>query len=501
MTAHRKVTLLKYLIISRVKMNAAFLSPSELDYELQIRDLRIDGIEAKRIALRNILREESTGKSVSPKTILMDSSEEYKTVRDKFEELTRIPKSQRRQEGKLFHTKLLHLISRLERLLTLKITEDIQGQCNLMLLDLRSLLKEFEYQPQKEKTYRENESFLKTIVPETRNSSRMTKLSSEQVEEFQNAVQLVLSVSKQLQSTLINSDEEEEVEELEAEPERYAGEENLSNNNPKLSFSTKQYKSIPVHKWGIRFSGDGKGLKLTEFLAQLKVLAQTEGLSNANLHRYAYYLFSSNALRWYQAFYTKFKTWDELVKALRQEFLPSDHDFWVFREINNRFQKRDESFGLFLADMELLFQDLLEPVSEETKLKTVMRNMRPFYMERLSLVDVNSISELASFCKRLDNVKYSIENRYGEKAKGRVYNISELYPEDDDDTTSHEVETLNIRKYKPKQVSKAIICFNCKKSGHHFNECQEDRKTFCFRCGKEDVILPNCSKCTPNSKN
>lgn len=386
-------------------MNAAYLSPSELEYELSIRDLHIDGIEAKRRALRNILREEIPGKTLSPKSILINSTEEYQTVKRKFEELTKIPKSQRKQEERLYNTKFIHLLARIERLLTLKISEETRHHCQLMILDLKSLLKEqSESYPIKEKSGRNLGIPAEINVQDNQNA---TSMSNEQLQKFQNAVQRVVNISKQFQSPmhLDNRNSRKERDEPiqyystadendEASPD-VQGIEGIVHPNSNSSFrfhADQKFKSIPVHKWGIKFSGDGKGLKLTEFLAQVKVLAQTEGVSRNNLHRYAFYLFSSNALNWYRAFYNNFQTWDDLVNALRQEFLPADHDFWTYKEINNRFQKRDETFGLYLASMELLFQQLLEPASEEIKLKTVMRNMRPFYMERLSLIEVNSLT-------------------------------------------------------------------------------------------------------------
>lgn len=48
------------------------------------------------------------------------------------------------------------------------------------------------------------------------------------------------------------------------------------------------------------------------------------------------------------------------------------------------------------------------------------------------------------------------------------------------------------------------VCYNCKSSQHYFNDCdQAITRVFCFRCGKDDVLAPNCEckKLREQSKN
>lgn len=43
-------------------------------------------------------------------------------------------------------------------------------------------------------------------------------------------------------------------------------------------------------------------------------------------------------------------------------------------------------------------------------------------------------------------------------------------------------------------------CFNCREAGHGLNDCSKPiKRIFCFGCGKENVLKPNCVKCLNRS--
>ena len=48
----------------------------------------------------------------------------------------------------------------------------------------------------------------------------------------------------------------------------------------------------------------------------------------------------------------------------------------------------------------------------------------------------------------------------------------------------------------PNENKTTIKCWNCSKPGHRFQNCEESRMKFCFKCGKKDVISPECPNCS-----
>ncbi|XP_011701018.1 PREDICTED: cellular nucleic acid-binding protein-like, partial [Wasmannia auropunctata] len=42
-------------------------------------------------------------------------------------------------------------------------------------------------------------------------------------------------------------------------------------------------------------------------------------------------------------------------------------------------------------------------------------------------------------------------------------------------------------------------CWNCQKIGHIARECGEERRIYCYRCGKSEVTVKTCPTCSGNA--
>nr|CAH7739559.1 unnamed protein product [Callosobruchus chinensis] len=72
------------------------------------------------------------------------------------------------------------------------------------------------------------------------------------------------------------------------------------------------------------------------------------------------------------------------------------------QEINNRTQGSEERVSLYICAMEGLFNRLPEKPDEKTIVNKIRRNLLPFYVAQLALHDINTVSELTTLCKRLE---------------------------------------------------------------------------------------------------
>lgn len=271
-------------------------------------------------------------------------------------------------------------------------------------------------------------------------------------------------------------------------------------------------KPIPVHKWRISFDGEND---LNDFLSKVEMYTKFESTPDDVLMSSIGYLFSKRALSWYRVHYKEYERWTDLRTALVEEFLPSHSDFQISNQINSRFQSKNESFGEYLAAMQMLFSYMSEPPNTSHQLQLIRRNMDPTYMFALSTQEIVTIKQLAQICRRLDDTKDMIQMR-SKSSNSFSTNLSpypskkvqfnELAGECESDL---EVAALTVqrRSEKPtpneqfsRKTPPVITCWNCLQPGHTFNYCpQEKLRLFCFTCGMHNTSRPKCPKCGPGN--
>lgn len=248
----------------------------------------------------------------------------------------------------------------------------------------------------------------------------------------------------------------------------------------------------PVPNWNIRFSGDGKGLEVHEFLAQVYLMARADRVSDQELVASAIHLFTGPARSWYIAFESLFNTWDDLTNQLRGAFVSEDSDFIILKEIEQRRQGKDETFVLYLSSLLNMFKYLQEPLTERKKVSLVMRNMSPFLADRLSLVDIQDTYHLAVLCKKIEDVR----NRSRSFRQNPEENLTQNSPK-----RQHIYEVETAPPTPPKKVSfqNQETCWNCREAGHGFQNCTYSKmRVFCYTCGEVGQLSNQCNVC--NSK-
>lgn len=301
---------------------------------------------------------------------------------------------------------------------------------------------------------------------------------------------------------------------------------NFRNNNPAMN-----RKSIPVNQWRLTFSGDGRGSHLYSFLSEITLLQRSERMSDDDIMCSIIHLLSGRARTWYLSTYEMFRTWQELVAAMKREFLPSNYDFSLFNEISNRRQRANESFGEYITQMLALFKWINIPISEEHKLYMVQRNLQPKYAIGIAPLEIRSLRQLSEICRRIDNVTnlnnrpnnnlpFDPTNQNNRNQYPRAHNINEIqamqYPDfglqiQEEGRNHREAEVYamargnscqNNQNVQPTNTrSNVNRCYNCEQPGHHFNGCREERRgTFCYLCGSRNVTVRNCEKCSGNGR-
>lgn len=510
-------------------MNPHNLENDELDYELSIRGISgLTNVDAKRRALRLRLKDEKSNPGERP-NVTHDSDHLQLVAQDimALESLLSVAVANKNHRiiGSLY-SRLVHCRDRLSRIIPGDGNISVHQAYTNRMRDLMVIAD--KYSPQKSKTLEgtellplptdvaggsstpdperqriPNPNLTSDHVSEVR-ANHSAPINHEQMfnieEELRRATQLVedlkliaarnaprpvrvppVQVPVSISLDLTESSSEGDFADDEPVPR-----------NPRRRFveevmarpSDQGRRGLPISKWSIKFSGES-GLSLQDFFSQVGILSVAERASNDDLLRSAIYLFEGNAKTWYMASRLKMHTWEDLVRGLKEQFLPRDYDYWMMKDIENRYQKMGESFGLYLSHMEIMFQQLANPVPDAQKLAILMRNILPSYADRLALVDVVSLESLQRVCKRIEEAQYASSRRV-------------LIPEPV--VKSNPKPLVKVRVSEPVVPMSPLRCYNCSTQGHHFNDCPEPRGRFCFRCGKPDTVSYNCTNCNPGNQ-
>lgn len=290
-------------------------------------------------------------------------------------------------------------------------------------------------------------------------------------------------------------------------------------------FGHAHRKTVPVHQWKVSYSGDGHGLHLYDFLAELHMLQRSEGVTSDELFASVVHLLSGRARLWYRSWYDTFAEWDDFVAAFKHEFLPPKYDYRLLTSISNRRQKQSETFAEYLNVMQSQFNHLSIRIDDQHKLGIIEDNMLAKYAVAASTVNIVSLEQLSNICRRVD-FAYSKRDvgPFGEEKtpaarpysqpRSRELNEFEANTADhfaglslnDCQVTgeSQDAEVCEVRRGdKPAGNNGANRgkCFNCLREGHNFADCQQPRTgQFCYRCGSRNFTSFSCKDCPKNGE-
>ncbi|XP_062698870.1 uncharacterized protein LOC109433094 [Aedes albopictus] len=257
-----------------------------------------------------------------------------------------------------------------------------------------------------------------------------------------------------------------------------------------------------IEKWP-KFAGDSNPVPVVDFLRQIEILSRSYQVEQDELRMHAHLLFKDDAYVWFTAYESQLATWDMLLTYLRMRYDNPNRDRFIREEMRNRKQRPNELFSAYLTDLEAMSQRMTRKMTKDEKFDIVVENMKISYKRRLALQPVNSIEHLAQLCYRFDALEANLyAPRTAPKTAVNVIGYEEesdpASGEDEDacvlavQTRNYKKGSANSSKPKAEKEDSQLLCWNCRKGGHMWRECNRKKGIFCHICGAPDTTAYRC---------
>lgn len=258
-----------------------------------------------------------------------------------------------------------------------------------------------------------------------------------------------------------------------------------------------------IQNWNLKFDGSSAGLNVDEFLYRVRSLTK-DNFNNdftvicKNLH----ILLIGKAREWFWRYHKRVVSveWDDFCLAIRNQYKELKSPFDIKEEVRCRKQRPGEVFDVFLDAVTTIMDRLPDPIPDEELVEILIRNLRPDIRQDLLYVQISSLSHLRRLVQRRENflndehVKRNLAWRNATAPQPSRRNIAEIEIGENEVSGSDREPDQFVDALQKSAVS--FSCWNCDGIGHHWQDCVEDRRIFCYGCGLKDTYKPNCSRCS-----
>lgn len=260
------------------------------------------------------------------------------------------------------------------------------------------------------------------------------------------------------------------------------------------SWQSSLQRGIRVDKFGFKFDGNPSGLSVEDFVFRLEHLQSQYQITWEEIYSDFHLLVSDMARNWYwlQIKSKMVTDWPSLKHALLNRFKTTRTDFEVMRDIVERKQLPGENTDKFFHEVNLMRSRLKQPIAEYELIKIVKRNLRENIAKYIYPMSISSMEHLRNECLEVEKVFPRRDSRVNVPITNRSLRVNEacIGLEEMEQTEDYnEMEEVAA-------FSNTMVCWNCKKPGHFFMDCQAtERSLFCYRCGRPNTITPKCPNC------
>lgn len=275
---------------------------------------------------------------------------------------------------------------------------------------------------------------------------------------------------------------------------------------------------VPVHKWGIKFSGEKGTLSPMDFINRISDYQSSKHVTDEELFLSFSDLLEGTAYTWFRSLrnlgFAAPKTWAELRGKLLQDFEKNMTDFMFDLEhsIRQCQQTEDTTVISFFALIEEKFVQLstFKQISQDEQIRIIRRNLLPSFKEALTFQVFQTVDELKKACKRIEDIrsqnsislsKEVVKDVPSNEQKHVTFTSDYLPGTNFGHSPSFGQQQTNSKRTTPNPFSRQIFSDHRLPSQSHENKGAVPKTNrpdinsiVCFKCGLKGHYANKCSK-------
>lgn len=260
---------------------------------------------------------------------------------------------------------------------------------------------------------------------------------------------------------------------------------------PHTAMSHTPVRKMEVEKWRLKFDGTSKSIGAEDFMFRLEQMRLDYQCEWEEVLVKFPQLLEGPAEEWYwmQRRLGRVQSFPELKEAFLSQFRKYESDFDVQRKMMDKRQGPLESFEEFCNGMVRLRNQQREPMSEQMLVDIMKTNLKPAMAALVFPIRMFGLQHFREECRKAELLLANQRQAAQAHRQQFTPRVHEL--EYEEAPLELEVDAINRQsKY---------VCWNCREHGHGFMECPSTtRNLFCYGCGLENVVKPNCPRCKGN---
>lgn len=268
--------------------------------------------------------------------------------------------------------------------------------------------------------------------------------------------------------------------------------------NDNLQNNVNNPQRVQLDKWGIQFNGSN--MPVEDFIFRVECKQSTSNYSWGEVYNHFNNLLSGPVEEWYWNFRRNSPraTYDDFKLALAERYPKKDSDIDLWRKLINRKQKLGESFDDFVDEVERIYHKMVEQPTNQQLINVIRDNVNSEISTYIGLNRTNSMVTLKHMAREAEKLATKLipsSNRNKPYSK-HLSEVSETeFCQNPEDHVFVEAFSTQKREYK---------VFQCKRCSQKFRvdeESKEEKRIYCYGCGKEGFIKSNCPSCSENRQN